>query len=705
MRIILKKRPSAGGTGDPTRVPVHRAEPGPDRLPRLVIVGNPNVGKSVAFNLLTGLYTTVSNYPGTSVTVCRGRGKVTGSTPWDVTDTPGMYSLTPITEEERITRRILVEDAPDVVLHIADATNIERTLPLTLQLIEAELPVILALNMMDEAERAGIQVDPGRLEAELGIPVVGTVMTTGRGLEELRKRIEEVCRDRAAQGTLPAGSAQLRCCAHACPGAPAGAGCPPRGGHYSPRVEQAASSLEAALRGQYALSKRSTALLLLEEDPEIADLVRRHEGINFRQIEAIIQGAKDIRRHSLSYQINIDRRSRARAFVRGAVRLPESIAIDFAERLSRWCLNPWTGLPTLLVMLYVGLYWIVGWFGAGWLVERIEGDFFGRIVNPALTRAFEAVIPWPFLRDLFVGEDVGIFTLGITYAVSIVLPIVFTFFLVLSILEDTGYLPRMAMLVDRAFKAIGLSGRAVIPMTLGFGCDTMATLVTRILETRRERIIASFLLALCIPCAAQLGVITAIAAREGVLLPLAGVLLATFFLAGWATARVLPGDGPSFYMEIPRMRLPKIGNVLAKTFSRILWYLREILPLFIYASVAIWAGKVTGVFERIIEAGRPVMHALGLPGEAARTFILGFFRRDYGAAELHTFTSENPAGLTPKQVLIGCAVLTLFIPCIANFMVLWKERGWRVAVPMAAVISVLAFGVGAILNIVVPESP
>jgi ferrous iron transport protein B len=251
--------------------------------------------------------------------------------------------------------------------------------------------------------------------------------------------------------------------------------------------------------------------------------------------------------------------------------------------------------------------------------------------------------------------------------------------------------------VDRLFKSIGLTGRAVIPIVLGFGCDTMATMVTRTLETVRERVIATLLLALAIPCSAQLGVIIALLAKApGALLVWSVCLLLIFLLVGLLAAKVLPGETPMFYMEIPPMRAPQLSNVFTKTYTRMQWYFMEILPLFVIASVLLWLGKITNFFEKMVNAMTPVMGALGLPRETAISFIFGFFRRDYGAAGLYDLQTKGI--LNPRQLTVAAVTLTLFIPCVAQFLIMKKERGWGVALSIGIFVSTFAFGSGYLLN-------
>ena len=632
---------------------------------KVALVGNPNVGKSVLFNALTGAYVTVSNYPGTSVEVSRGTAVIDGES-FEVIDTPGMYSVLPITEEERVAREILLTERPYLVIHVLDARNLERMLPMTLQLIEAELPVVLVVNIMDEAARMGLVIDIPLLSKRLGIPVIGAATAKKVGLPEIRAAI--------------AGSA---CSAT-----------PPFS--YSRLLEGDIAEISAQLNGDYILSKKSLALLLLQGDAEVADLVRSTEGAGATGVEAAVKDKRFDRRESFHLDLSMERKGIVKGVLDGAFTAPAKRVVTLAERLSGWTVRPLTGVPLLLIVLYFGLYQFVGVFGAGTLVDILEGKGFEEFFNPWITEVVKAYVPWEVIQELFVGEY-GLITLGIRYAVGIILPIVATFFLFFSILEDTGYFPRLALLVDRLFKYMGLTGRAVIPMVLGFGCDTMATMVTRTLETVRERVIATLLLALAIPCSAQLGVILALLSDEpGALMVWSVSLLLIFLLVGLLAAKVLPGETPMFYMEIPPMRLPQFSNVLTKTYTRMQWYFMEILPLFIVASVLLWLGKITGFFEVMVNAMSPIMASLGLPKESAVAFIFGFFRGDYGAAGLYDLQTKGL--LDARQLTVAAVTLTLFIPCVAQFLVMKKERGWKVSITLGVFVSVFAFASGWLLN-------
>jgi len=402
------------------------------------------------------------------------------------------------------------------------------------------------------------------------------------------------------------------------------------------------------------------------------------------------------RRADLHLQISLERRKVCKQMLEAVVTQEKPAGIPFAERLSTWTMNPWTGTPILLLVVYFGLYQFVGGFGAGTLVDFLEGSLFEKYINPTVIALGQKYITPEWLFELIVGEY-GLWTLGIRYAVALVLPIVGTFFLVFSMLEDTGYFPRLAMLVDRLFKRIGLSGRAVIPIVLGFGCDTMATMVTRTLETTRERIIATILLALAIPCSAQLGVILGLlSAVPGSLLVWMIFMLLMFLLIGFLSAKLMPGEPPVFYMELPPMRLPQFRNVAVKTLTRMQSYFIEILPLFLVASVILWAGKMTGVLDRLVGVLAPVVRAIGLPDQATTAFIFGFFRRDFGAAGLYDMQTSGLLNAT--QLTVAAVTLTLFVPCVAQFLMMKKERGLKTSLVIFIFVSVLAFASGWVLN-------
>jgi ferrous iron transport protein B len=367
------------------------------------------------------------------------------------------------------------------------------------------------------------------------------------------------------------------------------------------------------------------------------------------------------------------------------------------DAVARWVREPLTALPILAAVLYA-VYLFVGVFGAQTLVELLEDGLFDTWINPAAIAVADAVAPWSLVRDFFVGEY-GLITMGLTYAIAIVLPVVSTFFLIFGVLEDSGYLPRLAIFSDRIFRVMGLNGRAVLPMVLGLGCDTMATMTTRILTTAKERLIAILLLALGIPCSAQLATIMGILGgiSFAALVTLFGVVIVQMFVVGFLAARVLSGERSPFILELPPIRLPRLDNLLTKTWLRVKWYLGEAVPLFLAGTVLLFVLDRTGALVWLTRSLEPiVVGLLGLPRDLATVFLMGFLRRDYGAAGLFSLADRN--ALTGTQAVVALTVMTLFIPCVANFLMIVKERGGKVAFALLGVITPIAILTGAALN-------
>ncbi len=632
---------------------------------RVLMVGNPNVGKSALFNRLTGSYVVVSNYPGTTVALSQGRMRLEGQE-YAVVDTPGMYTVFPITEEERVTRRMLMEDPQDVILHVVDAKNLPRMLPFTLQLIEAGLPVILVLNIMDEAQQAGLTIDVDALREKLGIPVIATVGISGKGLKSLREAIAGYTAERSTLNI-----------------------------DYGLAIERATREISGQMP-ETTFTPRATALLALQEDKDVLRLLSTHSSGRAQKVFDALNRLKKGLENPVGYYLTLSRQYRSDRILEGVITRGEVSGRQTGARLDSLLISPWTGIPILAAVLYFGFYRFVGGFGAGTVVDFLEGHLFEEYFVPFVNGWTERLIPWKVLQDL-IAMDYGVLTLGVRYAVALVMPIVGAFFLIFSLVEDSGYLPRLSLLIDRVFKKIGLSGRAVIPMTLGFGCGTMATMVTRTLESVRERVIATVLLALAIPCSAQLGVIFGLAADSpGVIITWIGTVGLVFLLIGYLTARILPGETPDFFMELPPLRWPRLANVWIKTSSRMRWYFMEILPLFLLASVLIWAGNITGLFQKALWLLSFPTNWVGLPDEAAQAFLYGFFRRDYGVAGLYDV--HQTGALSGNQLAVATITLTLFLPCIAQFLVMLKERGWRMATMVAVFVFPFAFLVGGVVN-------
>lgn len=630
----------------------------------VVLIGNPNVGKSAVFSAFTGRHVDISNYPGTTVELTRGQVRL-GDQEVNLIDTPGIQSLLARSDDERVARDVLLDETPWAVLQVADSKNLRRALQLTFQLAEHELPFVLALNMTDEARAAGIDVDAQRLAQILGSEVVPTSATRGEGILALQQRLL----------TPRPISYRIR---------------------YDGTVEQAVTDIVALLPEDWH-GKRAQALTLLSGDAEIYSR-RQVDGDTRAAIDAIVAATAAHYDQPLGYVITQQRMRCADCVAAEVSRLPEVRRVSLRERVGYLMVDPLWGWPFLLVVL-AALYVVVGVFGAGTMVDWMESVLFGELVNPTISRVI-AFLPWELLRDFLVGEY-GLITMALTYGIAIVLPIVFTFFVAFSILEDSGYLPRLAVMSNRAFQAMGLNGKAVLPMVLGLGCDTMATLTTRILETRKERVQVTLLLVLGVPCSAQLGVIMGMAAilTGSAIAVWLGVVLATLFAVGWLAARLLPGKSSDFILELPPVRVPQLGNIVVKTVARIEWYMKEVLPLFALGSTILFVLDRTGALVALQGLMAPLVSGfLGLPEETAGVFLIGFLRRDFGAAGL--FDMARSGMLSTNQLVISLVVITLFVPCIANMLMVIREHGRRTALGVVGTVFPLAFGIGGLLNLV-----
>lgn len=629
----------------------------------ILLVGNPNVGKSAVFAALTGRRVDVSNYPGTTVEIASGAFRE--GTERTLIDTPGIRSLLPLSEDERVARDALLDLEPSAVVQVIDAKNLRRGLLLTLELADTGLPVVLCLNMTDEAEARGIRVDAERLSRALGVPVVATVAVRKVGIDALRRAI-----------------------AKAAPVA--------RTVRFDGPIERALAEVEALLPEGAPLG-RALALGLLAGDVALAHRL----GLGpwgasaLERIRAELEGEIG---EPIAYALTRARMAEADRIVAEVLHRRRVSGRRVGAELGRLAAHPVFGWPILLGVL-AAFYLLVGVLGAGTLVGLLENRLFGEVVNPWATRLVRDLVPWALAQRFLVGEY-GLVTMALTYGLAIVLPIVATFFLAFGALEDSGYLPRLGVMLDRAFRRMGLNGKAVLPLVLGLGCVTMATVSTRMLETRRERIQATLLLALAIPCSAQLGVMlgmVSITGPVGVGIWLA-VVLGSLLSVGWLADRVLPGERSEFVLELPPMRRPALGAILTKTAARIEWYLREVIPVFVVGTAVLFALDETGLLARIEHALSPVVVSwLGLPAAATGVLLVGFLRRDYGAAGL--FALAMAGSLSVQQTVIALVVITLFIPCIAALLMIVREHGLRVALAMLATVLAVVLLVGGLLNL------
>jgi ferrous iron transport protein B len=440
--------------------------------------------------------------------------------------------------------------------------------------------------------------------------------------------------------------------------------------------------------------------MLLSGDESLAEWLHDHLSEDeILQIERIRQETQMHLAEPVGYLINQARLRKADELVSQVTGLMGEAPKSISSFLGNVSIHPFWGIPVLMFILWI-TYEFVGVFGAQTSVKFLEETLFGKWLLPPLTYLIERFIPVPFLQEFLVGPY-GVITMAITYAIAIVLPIVGCFFLVFGLMEDSGYLPRLAVMTNQLFKKIGLNGKAVLPMVLGLGCDTMATMTTRILETEKDRTIVTLLLALGVPCSAQLGVILGMFATLPALYLFMWIFIiaAILTLVGYLASRVIPGEGSDFILEIPPLRIPLLSNVVVKTLARIEWYLKEAVPLFILGTLILFALHKTKILTFLEWAATPlIVHLLGLPAKVTEAFLIGFLRRDYGAAGLFVLSKEGQ--LDPHQILVSLVTITLFIPCIAQFFMMAKERGLKKALWISAVIIPLAFGVGGAVNFV-----
>jgi ferrous iron transport protein B len=573
---------------------------------KVLLLGFPNVGKSLLFHHLTGAYVTVSNYPGTTVEVTRGKGKI-GGREVEIVDTPGIYTLKGKSPEEKVTLKFLEEEKPALILFVAEAAALPRMLHMLFEVRDYHLPLVLVLNMIDEAQKKGFTFDEAALEKELQIPVVAAVSTRKIGIDKLKNVMKSLLYPSLSLKTLGQG--------------------------------QKVAPSPAAPR---------------------ANILKR------------------------SFQYNPPQ---------GAF----SSDISRGNRLHLLLINPWFGYPAAFLLLFFCFYLFLGVFGAGTIVRLLEEKIFMEIITPYSCFLAQKYIRVFYLRELISGEY-GLVTMGLRYSLAIVLPIVSIFFLFFGLLEDCGYLPRLSYLLHRPLGYLGLDGRGAAPLVMGFGCGTMAVLVTRLLETPRERFLATFLLSLGIPCSAQMGLLIAILAPYPALLLIWGFTCGLLFTAaGVVLDRLYPGKRSYSCLEFPPLRLPQISAILRKTSARILWYLKEIVPFFLLISLVFQFLIIKDLVAPLEGFLSPLFLNLGLPREAIRVFIFGFLRRDYAAAGLYDLMHQGI--LTPASALVGSTVLTLFFPCIAQLTVIVKERGIKESLLILLFIALVTYTVGFILHI------
>ncbi|UCB51725.1 MAG: ferrous iron transporter B [Candidatus Zixiibacteriota bacterium] len=564
---------------------------------KILLIGNPNVGKSVIFSRLTGVNVIASNYPGTTVEYTRGQMKLRDEEV-EIIDVPGTYDLDPTSPAEEVAVQMAREG--DVIIDVVDATNLERNLNLTLQLLKDGKPVVIALNLWDETRHIGISIDVDRLQNILGVPVIPTCAITGEGIKEL---VSE----------LPQAKANSF--------------------HY--------------------------------------DQEKRWEKVG----EIVSQVQKITHRHH-----------------------------TFLERLEDLSIKPATALPLALVSLVV-IFSAIRFIGEG-LIGVVFEPAFERLWAPLMMQ-LSKLLGAGFLHDVLIGrlvegqidfvESLGLLTTGLFVPIAAVLPYVLAFYLVLSLLEDSGYLPRLAVLVDSVMHRLGLHGLAIIPMMLGLGCNVPGAMATRVLQTRRERFLAATLMAIAVPCAAQTAMVVGLVGRHGAtgLGLVFGTLLVVWLTLGFLLNRFTKGESPEIFVEIPPYRMPYWGALLKKLSMRVKGFIRGAVPFVLLGVLITNILYSLGIIQFIGRLAAPIITGvLGLPEDAVGALIIGFLRKDVAVGML------LPLGLDLRQMVVASVVLTMYFPCVAAFAVLVRELGVKDMMKSAAIMISSALIVGGLLNLI-----
>ncbi len=646
---------------------MHTANKLPDtnQQRKIAMVGMPNTGKSRIFNKFTNSYSPVANYPQTTVSVVRKK-TIINKIPYEIIDTPGINSLNIYSEEEHVTRNILLKEQPDILLFCADATRLKSAIVLFSQVMELEIPTVLCLNMLDESSRKGIEIDTGKLSAEIQTAVVETAGLHGTGLKELRRAIRDIT-TAAPRVTYPS------------------------------MVEKALTELSAIFPSGTGPS-RGLLLLYLEEEDGISEILKTRYGrANLSQAEDILRSLQRSSVFSRTKQTIFNTRDAWAENVMNRASSRADLSVTGLAQKAAWASrHPIFGWPVLLLIIWATFY------GVGTVATKMAAILDSFIFGPATSYLADLFTGSPLLHDFMVGEY-GILTMGLFNAFGTVIPILIVFFIITNFLEDVGYLPNLSVLLNRSLSIFGLTGKSVLPIVLGFGCNTMATLTSRTLETKKERLIASFLIALGIPCAVQLGVLLAIMATApfSVLLITATAVILTQVISGIALHRLLPSEKRSdFILELPPFRVPVLRHILKKTYYRIKWFLVEAVPLFVLGAGFMFALKISGLLVLIKKAMHPVITGfLFLPDKITEVFILVLARRELGAVYFKEMVDTGQ--VDHYQIITGLVVITLFIPCISNTMVMLKELGAKWAVSMNLFIIAIAVLVGGLVNFLI----
>ena len=629
---------------------------------KIALAGNANVGKSVIFNELTGLHQHVGNWPGKTIDKAEGTLSFRGRT-IDVLDLPGIYSLSTYSIEEIVSREYIAVERPDVLVNVVDASTLERNLFFTLQLLELEPRMVLALNQVDIAEKKGIKIDAEALSRELGVPVIPTVAIRGVGLEELMTVVVEVADEDGEPAAPP---------------------------HYGPEIEDRIMKLSERLRGiDSPYPPRWLALKLLEGDEEAMKIASDARPNVLELVEQLTVEVETLHGHDVQSVIASERYAVASRIASSVTTLGEP-ETKTGKRLEELTAHPVLGYVFMFTVI-LGVFAMIFTLG-DWLTAVLETVFV------ALRGRYDVLFgvgPIPsFVWDGFVE--------GIVAGVTIALPYIVPFYLALSVLEDSGYLARIAYLMDSAMHHIGLHGKGFIPLMLGFGCSVPAVLGTRIMETEKERMIAAFTATL-VPCAARSIVIMGLVATYvgfewAILLYL--IDFALIFVLGRIAFKALPGEPVGLIMEMPGYRMPTLGVTASRTWFKLEHFVKEAFPIMLAGNLVIHLASLVGLLGWVQGFLSPVTVGwLGLPAATGVTLIFGILRKEMTLILLGTMlgTTNLAAVLTPVQMFVFSFVVMIYVPCIATVGALVKEFGYKKAFIISAAEIILALVLGGVI--------
>jgi len=607
---------------------------------RFALIGQPNCGKSTLFNQVAGYRAETGNFAGTTVTFTETKVRVLGDVV-ELVDLPGTYTLLATNPAERVVLDYMIDKPVDAIINVVDATHLVQGLTLTLELMELGRPMVLVINMMDEAKRQGLKVDGQALSENLGIPVMPMIATRGQGIREAFSQTWHS----AHQNKFPQ--------------APA----------YRDEIEQAILALKSEVdKADFPVSRRAIGIKLLEGDPNLTEQVSQ----KVPAIKNLIQDQWDKLCHQSSVQavwlIAGERQRMARELTENVTTQTET-HLTLRDRLDDYLLHPFWGYVFLLAILALFFYGVYG-FGT-WLETPLLG-FFNNLDTTVLT----ALHSEGLLAQIISGASQGI-----SGGLAIVLPYLVPFLIGLGFLEDIGYLTRIAFLMDALMHHIGLHGKAIVPFILGYGCNVPAIMSTRIMEDKRDRFLSAALSTM-VPCAARLAVIFGLVAFYVGPWAALGIYIYNLFViavTGRIITHFLPEDSPGLILEMPVYRLPTVKTVTAKAWFRIREFIFEAWPVLIIGSIVLAVMNFYSVTDYINTALRPFNWLLGLPEQVGTPLVFGIFRKELSMIMLaQAFGTTNFAAvMTPHQMIIFTIFVVFYIPCFATMISIRNELGGK----------------------------